>query len=93
MVTPPMTDADVIDILGGTEAVRALTGVTAMAVSQWRKSGIPPARRNQFAEAMLRGGHAVPVDWYQRNRPRNPNRVAAHQAPAQETSNGKTRKA
>jgi hypothetical protein len=34
----------IIDALGGTGQVSKLFSVTAQAVSQWRKDGIPPAR-------------------------------------------------
>lgn len=39
------TDAGVIDALGGTGATAALCDVTSQAVSQWRRNGIPHARR------------------------------------------------
>lgn len=38
-------DSKIIDALGGTVAVANLCEVASQAVSQWRRSGIPPARR------------------------------------------------
>lgn len=38
-------DSLVIDRLGGATAVAALFGIAPQAVSQWRRSGIPRARR------------------------------------------------
>ena len=36
-----MTNDEIIDALGGTAKVAAIFSVTAGAVSQWRKKGIP----------------------------------------------------
>ncbi len=44
-VSPEHDDACVIDALGGTGATAALCDVTSQAVSQWRRNGIPHARR------------------------------------------------
>ena len=40
-----MNDSKLIDKLGGTGKVADLCEVTSAAVSQWRKDGIPRARR------------------------------------------------
>jgi DNA-binding transcriptional regulator YdaS (Cro superfamily) len=40
-----LTDSEIIDRLGGTSQVADLCKVQPQAVSQWRASGIPPARR------------------------------------------------
>lgn len=39
------TDSSLIDALGGTSAVARLCEVTPPSVSEWRRSGIPKARR------------------------------------------------
>ena len=39
-----MDHSKIIDDLGGTAEVAVLCRVSMAAVSQWRKSGIPPAR-------------------------------------------------
>jgi hypothetical protein len=39
-------DSVVIDDLGGPTAVAALCRIRPQAVSQWRRTGIPPARRD-----------------------------------------------
>lgn len=39
------TDSDIIDALGGTVTVATLCEVTPPSVSEWRKNGIPRARR------------------------------------------------
>ncbi len=38
-------DSEIIDALGGTAAVARLCKVKDPSVSDWRKTGIPPARR------------------------------------------------
>lgn len=38
-------DSEIIDALGGTVAVARLCKVKPPSVSDWRKEGIPPARR------------------------------------------------
>lgn len=38
-------DSEIIDALGGTAAVARLCQVKPPSVSDWRKEGIPPARR------------------------------------------------
>lgn len=40
-----MDDSEIIDRLGGTAAVAALCEVKPPSVSEWRKEGIPRARR------------------------------------------------
>lgn len=45
MIDTPSKDSQIIDALGGSCAVAALCNVTSQAVSQWRRSGIPEARR------------------------------------------------
>lgn len=44
-----MDDSKIIDALGGTAAVAKLCRVRPPSVSEWRKAGIPRARR-QFLE-------------------------------------------
>lgn len=39
------TDAEIIEDLGGTYRVAALCGVKPPSVSEWKKTGIPQARR------------------------------------------------
>lgn len=39
------TDSDIIDDLGGTSKVAALCDVAPPSVSEWRRNGIPKARR------------------------------------------------
>lgn len=38
-------DSDLIDMLGGTKAVAELCRVRPPSVSEWRRNGIPAARR------------------------------------------------
>lgn len=40
-----MTDSDIIDALGGTTEVARLCEVQPPSVSEWRRTGIPRARR------------------------------------------------
>jgi len=42
---PRHPDSDVIDALGGTAAVARLCRISQPSVSEWRKAGIPEARR------------------------------------------------
>ncbi|MBK9363039.1 MAG: hypothetical protein IPM99_18995 [Rubrivivax sp.] len=49
---PLHPDSVVIDRMGGSVAVARVCRVTSQAVSQWRRSGIPPARR-QFLELLV----------------------------------------
>lgn len=44
-------DSKIIDALGGTAAVARLCKIKPPSVSEWRKNGIPDARR-QFLEAI-----------------------------------------
>lgn len=44
-------DSQIIDALGGTAAVAALCNIKSPSVSEWRRVGIPPARR-QFLELL-----------------------------------------
>jgi hypothetical protein len=46
-----MDDSKIIDILGGTTAVAGLCKVKPPSVSEWRRCGIPDARR-QFLELL-----------------------------------------
>jgi len=39
-----MTNIEIIELLGGTSQVSRLCGVSAAAVCQWRKNGIPEDR-------------------------------------------------
>jgi len=45
------TDSEIIDRLGGTAAVARMCRVRSPSVSEWRHTGIPPARR-QFLELL-----------------------------------------
>ena len=45
METTSQFDSAVIDALGGASHVALLCTITPQAVSQWRRSGIPAARR------------------------------------------------
>ena len=40
-----LSASEIIDRIGGTTAVAVLCGISPQAVSQWRKSRIPPAWR------------------------------------------------
>lgn len=44
-----LTDSQRIDLLGGPVAVGKLCEVTSQAVTQWRRDGIPRARRMYLA--------------------------------------------
>jgi hypothetical protein len=55
-----MTDANVIERLGGVSCVARLLGVTKQAVSQWQHDGVPRARRQTLA--LLRPD-VVPAEW------------------------------
>jgi len=44
-----MTDSEIINALGGTMAVAAICRVKPPSVSQWKKHGIPDARRQFLA--------------------------------------------
>ena len=48
---PALTDSAIIDRLGGTTAVATICRVKPPSVSEWRVSGIPPARR-QYLELL-----------------------------------------
>ncbi|AZY48835.1 Cro/CI family transcriptional regulator [Bordetella avium] len=50
-MTTKHPDSDIIDALGGTAAVARLCGVKQPSVSDWRKDGIPRARR-MFLQAV-----------------------------------------
>jgi hypothetical protein len=54
-----MTDTEIIDALGGTAEVARICNVRPPSVSEWRKNGIPPARR-QFL--MLFKPHAFGIE-------------------------------
>lgn len=45
-----MTDSEIIDALGGSVAVAMVCDTQPQAVSQWRRKGIPDARRQYLAE-------------------------------------------
>lgn len=45
MIETTSQDSLIIDALGGTVAVAGMCEVAPQAVSQWRRSGIPAARR------------------------------------------------
>ena len=62
-----LTDSEAIDALGGTNVVAGLCGVMASAVSNWRRDGIPAARRPTLARALEADRKKVPADWYQRS--------------------------
>jgi hypothetical protein len=44
-----MTDAEIIEALGGTFAVARICKVQGPSVSEWKRKGIPPARRQLLA--------------------------------------------
>lgn len=46
-----MTDAEIIDAMGGTAQVARICRVTSPSVSEWRRVGIPRARR-QYLELL-----------------------------------------
>lgn len=46
-----MNDSEIIEALGGTAAVARLCRVKSPSVSDWKKNGIPDARR-QFLELL-----------------------------------------
>ncbi|MNV15077.1 hypothetical protein D3C71_1057800 [compost metagenome] len=54
-------DSDIIDDLGGTAAVARLCKVKDPSVSEWRKTGIPDARR-MFLEAIRPGAFKRTAD-------------------------------
>lgn len=43
------TDSEYIDMLGGTSAVARIFDISTASVSDWRKYGIPKARRQTLA--------------------------------------------
>lgn len=55
-----MNDSQLIDDLGGTSKVAEMFGIEPPSVSEWRKSGIPKARRQTLA---LMFPDLVPEDW------------------------------
>lgn len=55
-----MQDSNIIDELGGTSKVAAMFGISAPSVSDWRKYGIPLARRHALA---LMFPDKVPAAW------------------------------
>jgi DNA-binding transcriptional regulator YdaS (Cro superfamily) len=55
-----MQDSEIIDALGGTGRVAALLGIEPPSVSEWRKRGIPTARRQTLA---LMFPDVCPPDW------------------------------
>lgn len=55
-----MTDSEIIDKLGGTSAVAAIFGIEPPSVSEWRKAGIPMARKQTLA--LMYPGQ-VPDEW------------------------------
>lgn len=44
-----MTDSEIIDALGGTNRVAELCEIQPPSVSEWRKNGIPRARRQYLS--------------------------------------------
>ena len=55
-----MTDSELIDALGGTGTLARLLKVEPPSVSEWRKNGIPEARRQTLA---LLYPDIVPSEW------------------------------
>jgi hypothetical protein len=55
-----MTDSEIIERLGGTFAVARLCKVKSPSVSEWKKNGIPQARR-QYLELLRPDVFATPV--------------------------------
>lgn len=48
-ITDRHADADLIEQMGGTTAVAALCRIQPPSVSEWKRSGIPQARRDFLA--------------------------------------------
>ena len=57
---PRMDDSEIIDKLGGTSAVAEICKIRPPSVSEWRKNGIPAARR-QFLELLRPDVFAQPA--------------------------------
>jgi len=55
-----MTDSEIIDLLGGTSKVATVFGIEPPSVSEWRRTGIPPARKQTLA---LLYPDQTPKDW------------------------------
>lgn len=55
-----MQDSEIIDALGGTGKVAAIFDIEPPSVSDWRKKGIPKARRQTLA---LMFPDLVPESW------------------------------
>ena len=58
---------DVVDVLGGVEAVKKLTGARLKAIYHWRSTGQFPARQHDLmVKALRRRGYTAPaVLWNQ----------------------------
>lgn len=54
------TDSEIIDVLGGTKVVADIFEIEPPSVSEWRKRGIPKARKQTLA---LMFPNKVPADW------------------------------
>jgi len=54
-----MTDSEIIEALGGTFAVARLCKVKSPSVSEWKRNGIPQARR-QYLELLRPDIFATP---------------------------------
>ena len=58
------THSDLIDKLGGTVAVAKLSGVGPSAVSNWRKTGIPPRLHMRLDDECKVRGIRVPKGFW-----------------------------
>jgi len=56
-----MTDSEIIDALGGTGVLATILGIEPASVSEWRRCGIPAARKQTLA---LLFPKQVPDNWF-----------------------------
>jgi hypothetical protein len=79
VIHPARRHADyaIIDALGGTGAVAEILGIQPPSVSEWRVSGIPPARKQTLG---LLFPDQTPPEWRPRAPGLQPQTPAAHAA-------------